>query len=580
MIPIRYREARAARQFTASLHPVLERIYLARGIGEDAQLRLDLGELLPPEQMLNIDKACDLLIEMLERRAPILIVGDFDADGATSSALAVSGLRAMGFPNVTQLVPNRFDYGYGLSPEIVDVAAQHQPALIVTVDNGISSHAGVQRAHELGIKVLVTDHHLPGATLPDADCILNPNQPGCPFPSKALAGVGVMFYLLAALRSRLRQHGWFKAQNMAEPRLADFLDLVALGTVADVVPLDQNNRRLVRHGLQLIRSGRCRPGVRALLEVGRRNPASVVAADLGFAAGPRLNAAGRLDDMSIGIACLLAQDEFSARHLAQQLDALNQDRRQIEQEMQNEALALLNTDFSGLEARRSVCLFDPAWHQGVIGILAGRLKERLHRPVIVFAATDSGELKGSGRSIPGVHLRDVLDRVANSQPGLLTKFGGHAMAAGLSLAREHLDLFRETFEHTLQLEAAEELFSPRHYCDGALTPDCFSLEFAELLREAGPWGQHFPEPVFQGEFEVLNRRVLQDKHLKLTLRIPGTDALVDGIAFNQDPFLLADGRDALTALYRLDVNEFRGQRNVQLNIDHLHYLDRTSHASR
>ncbi len=573
MIPISQREARVARNFTSSLHPVLERIYLARGIGEDAQLRLDLSELLPPEQLLNIDRACALLIEMLEKRAPILIVGDFDADGATSAALAVSGLRAMGFPKVDHLVPNRFDYGYGLSPEIVDVAAQRRPALIVTVDNGISSHAGVRRAHELGIKVLVTDHHLPGATLPDADCILNPNQPGCPFPSKALAGVGVMFYLLAALRSRLREHGWFRSQGIAEPKLADFLDLVALGTVADVVPLDQNNRRLVRHGLQLIRTGRCRPGVRALLEVGRRNPANVVAADLGFAAGPRLNAAGRLDDMSLGIACLLAQDEATARRLALQLDALNQDRRQIEQEMQSEALALLNMEFAGVQERRSICLFDPNWHQGVIGILAGRLKERLHRPVIVFASADNGELKGSGRSIAGIHLRDVLDRVASSWPGLLSKFGGHAMAAGLSLARDKFEQFREAFEQTLRVEVAEELFAPRRYCDGALTPDCFTLEFAELLRDAGPWGQHFPEPVFHNGFQVLSRRVLNDKHLKLTLGVPGTGTLVDGIAFNQEPEVLADTRENVSLLYRLDINEFRGQRQVQLNIDHLSYLD-------
>jgi single-stranded-DNA-specific exonuclease len=575
LISVRQRQAKTTAQFGVSLHPVLERVYLARGIGEDAQLRLDLAELLPPEQLLHIDHACALLADMLEQRAPILIVGDFDADGATSAALAVCGLRAMGFPSVDHLVPNRFDYGYGLSPEIVDVAAQRSPKLIVTVDNGISSHAGIERAHELGIKVLVTDHHLPGATLPDADCILNPNQPGCPFPSKSLAGVGVMFYLLAALRGHLRERGWFQQQGIAEPKLAEFLDLVALGTVADVVPLDQNNRRLVRYGLQLIRSGRCRPGIRALLEVGRRNPASVVASDLGFAAGPRLNAAGRLDDMSLGIACLLAQDEANALRYAQQLDSLNQDRRQIEQDMQSDALAILDREIVGLSERRSICLFDPSWHQGVIGILAGRIKERLHRPVIVFALADNGELKGSGRSISGVHLRDLLDRVASSQPGLLGKFGGHAMAAGLSLAPENFEVFRDTLEAILRAEADEEVFALRRYCDGMLTPDCFSLDFADLLREAGPWGQQFPEPVFQGEFNVLSRRVLQDKHLKLTLRVPGSETLVDAIAFNQEPALLADTREGVNLLFRLDVNEFRGQRNVQLNIDHMEYFDAT-----
>ncbi|MDR0780388.1 MAG: single-stranded-DNA-specific exonuclease RecJ [Pseudomonadales bacterium] len=573
---VHQRQARANAQFSASLHPVLERIYLARGIGADAQLRLDLADLLPPAQLLHIDRACELLLDMLEQRAPILIVGDFDADGATSAALAVSGLRAMGFALVDHLVPNRFEYGYGLSPEIVEVAARRVPKLIVTVDNGISSHAGIARAHELGIKVLVTDHHLPGTTLPEADCILNPNQPGCPFPSKALAGVGVMFYLLVALRGYLRERGWFGQQGIAEPKLADFLDLVALGTVADVVPLDQNNRRLVRHGLHLIRAGRCRPGVRALLDAGKRNPAHAVASDLGFAAGPRLNAAGRLDDMSLGIACLLAPDERSAQHLAQQLDALNQDRRQIEQEMQSEALTLLDADLAGLQERRSICLFDPKWHQGVIGILASRLKERLHRPVIVFARADNGELKGSGRSIQGVHLRDLLDRVATSQPGLLDKFGGHAMAAGLTLAPDKFAPFCAALEATLRAEVEEEVFALRRYCDGALTPDCFSLDFAELLREAGPWGQQFPEPVFQGEFKVLSRRVLHDKHLKLTLRVPDSDALVEAIAFNQDPALLADPREDVNLLYRLDVNEFRGQRHLQLNIDHLEYSDSPS----
>jgi len=573
LIDIRERQARTAAQFSRDLHPILQRIYAARGVGDDAQLQLELAGLLPP-QLLHIDRACTLLCEMLERQAPVLIVGDFDADGATSCALAVSGLRAMGLRQVDYLVPNRFDYGYGLTPELVDVAAARQPALIVTVDNGISCHAGISRARALGIKVLVTDHHLQGATLPEADCILNPNQGGCAFPSKALAGVGVVFYLLVALRGRLRELGWFARQGIPEPRLADYLDLVALGTVADVVPLDQNNRRLVRHGLQLIRAGRCRPGVTALLEASNRNPATVVASDLGFGAGPRLNAAGRLDDMSLGIECLLAQDPLHARQLAQQLDTLNQDRRQIERGMQDEALALLeaaNLDIGG--ARRSVCLFDANWHQGVIGILASRLKDRLHRPVIVFAAASEAELKGSARSIGGIHIRDMLERVASRHPGLIGRFGGHAMAAGLSLARDSFAPFCDALEQVLQDEVEAEVLEPRRYCDGNLPRDCLTLEFAELLREGGPWGQHFPEPTFLGEFTVCTRRVLAEKHLKLVLQVPGTNDLVDAIAFNQDAPLLADTRDAVSLLYRLDVNEFRGQRQLQLQIEHLEFLD-------
>jgi len=443
------------------------------------------------------------------------------------------------------------------------------------VDNGISSHAGIDRAHALGIKVLVTDHHLPGASLPDADCILNPNQPGCPFPSKALAGVGVVFYLLIALRGLLREQGWFTARALPEPNLAGMLDLVALGTVADVVPLDNNNRRLVNYGLQLIRNGKARPGIVALLEAGNRNPARVIASDLGFAAGPRLNAAGRLDDMSLGIACLLAQDSFTARRLALELDSLNQDRKSIEQGMQHEALKLLDGEFPVGEQCRSVCLYNDSWHQGVIGILASRLKDRLHRPVLVFAdaGEEAGMIKGSARSIPGIHIRDMLDRVASLHPGLLNKFGGHAMAAGLSLPRESFSAFASAFEAVLQAEVDEEVMQPYLYSDGVLSEDCMTLEFAELIRSSGPWGQHFPEPVFEGEFTVISRRILAEKHLKLTLQLSGSNLMIDAIAFNQDASILADTRERVGLMYRLDVNEFRGQSQVQLMVEKLDYQD-------
>ena len=560
-------------EFSLPLDPVLRRIYLARGINTDEALQLELAGLHHPRQMLNIDTGVRLLYEQLQQGGRILVVGDFDADGATSSALTVLCLRNMGFGSVDYLVPNRFEYGYGLTPEIVGVAQQRKPDLIVTVDNGVASHEGVECARQHGIKVLVTDHHLPAETLPEADCILNPNLRECSFPSKALAGVGVVFYLMLALRSFLREQGWFADRGIAEPNLASFLDIVALGTVADVVPLDQNNRRLVHHGLNVIRSGRGRPGIRLLLELAGKQYSSVTASDLGFVVGPRLNAAGRLDDMSVGIECLLAATEHQARALAVQLDAYNRDRRNIEQDMQEQALALL--EHTGLEADSDspgICLYQPEWHQGVIGILASRLKERFHRPVIAFADAGSGDdgsllIKGSARSIRGLHIRDLLDIVAKRRPEVLSSFGGHAMAAGLTLQKADFESFRETFQSVLQEHVSPELLEEKRYSDGELMGQYLSLDFARQLQEAGPWGQHFPEPCFHGRFQVLDQRVLAERHLKLVLSVPGNDMAIDAIAFNLDASLLARQLENVDVLYRLEVNEFRGNCKPQLMIE-------------
>lgn len=561
-------------QLDDTLHPVLRRVYATRGIVRHEELNLELAGLLPPDQLKNCREAAQALFESMQDEQHVLVVGDFDADGATSCALFISCMKAMGYGKVSFLVPNRFEYGYGLTPEIVEVARQQNPDLIVTVDNGIASHEGVLAAARAGIRVLVTDHHLPGDTLPEAACILNPNQPGCPFPSKALAGVGVVFYLMSALRSCLREADWFERQAIPVPNLAGFLDLVALGTVADVVPLDQNNRRLVKHGLGIIKSGRGRPGIRALLEVAGRNPASVVASDLAFAAGPRLNAAGRLDDMSLGIACLLEDDPGKARQMAIRLDELNRDRRQIEQDMQTEALDVLShLDVSDADLL-GICLYEAGWHQGVIGILASRIKERYHRPSIVFAdagVDEKGEaiIKGSARSIEGIHIRDVLDALATRYPTLLQKFGGHAMAAGLSIRQADFAAFAAAFEEILGSAVDPEDLQKVTWVDGELTPECFSLDFASLLREGGPWGQHFPEPLFTGNFEVLSSRVVGEKHLKLTLQPSGSQALIDAIAFNVEPALLQARLNDVELAYRLDVNEFRGQVNPQLMVDQI-----------
>ena len=551
--------------------PILRRLYAQRGIATPGELDLQLSNLHSPWQMLAMEAAVDRVTAALHGAEHILIVGDFDADGATSSAMAVAALRDFGAAEVGFLVPNRFEYGYGLTPEIVDLAAQRSPDLIITVDNGISSVDGVAAARDRGIDVLVTDHHLPGDTLPDAAVILNPNQPGCSFPSKNLAGVGVMFYLLLALRARLREAGYFEARAIAEPHLGSYLDLVALGTVADVVPLDFNNRILVRGGIERIRSGRARPGIAALLEVAKRESPRLTATDLAFAVGPRLNAAGRLDDMSVGIECLLCEDPFRARALAAELDAMNRERQHIERGMEEEALrALESLKFDSDSLPAALVLFDPGWHQGVVGILASRIKDRFHRPVIAFADAGDGELKGSGRGIEGLHLRDLLAIVDARNPGLMGRFGGHAMAAGLSLPVAHFDDFAAAFTAATAGQSQGLVLEAVCETDGALEPQDFSLANAELLRDAGPWGQHFPEPLFDGEFELCAQRIVGEQHLKLRLRPVGAEQEVDAIAFRVDTERWPDpGVRRVRAAYRLDVNSWRGEQSLQLLVEQL-----------
>jgi single-stranded-DNA-specific exonuclease len=550
-------------------HPVLRRVLAARSIAGAQDLDTGLSGLLRPSSLLGMDAAVDLLVQALEQQQRILVVGDFDADGATSSALMVLALRAMGADRVEYLVPNRFEFGYGLTPEIVAVAATRSPGLIITVDNGISSISGVEAARRLGVPVLVTDHHLPGASLPAADAIVNPNQPGDNFPSKALAGVGVAFYVVMALRQRLESLGWFERGGIPRPNLAEYLDLVALGTVADLVPLDRNNRILVQQGLLRIRSGQCRAGIRALIEVAGRNIRRLVTADFGFAVGPRLNAAGRLDDMSQGIECLLSDTREEASALAQRLDALNRERREIESDMKQQAMQVvqrLHIDSDALPL--GLCLYDAEWHQGVIGILASRIKERFHRPVIAFARSGENALKGSARSIPGLHIRDALDAIAAHNPQLLQKFGGHAMAAGLSLAESDLPAFQSAFEAELGRRLAPDALEGVLESDGQLGPDDFDLELSELLRDAAPWGQGFPEPLFDGEFTVISQRVLGGAHLKMAVRPDGSTRTLDAVAFNQASRQPETG-ERVRLVYRLDSNEYRGALGLQLIVTYM-----------
>ncbi|HID9656401.1 TPA: single-stranded-DNA-specific exonuclease RecJ [Serratia marcescens] len=568
---LRRRPAADDTHLPASLPPLLRRLYALRGVQGEQELERGVKGMLPWQQLDGIDDAVSLLQQALADGRRIMVVGDFDADGATSTALTVLALRSMGGVAVDYLVPNRFEDGYGLSPEVVEQAAARGAELIVTVDNGISSHAGVDVAHAKGMQVLVTDHHLPGETLPAAEAIVNPNLRGCAFPSKSLAGVGVAFYLMLALRARLRDSGWFEQRTLAMPNLAELLDLVALGTVADVVPLDANNRILVYQGLNRIRAGKCRPGIRALLEVANRDARQLAANDLGFALGPRLNAAGRLDDMSIGVALLLSDDIAQARMLANDLDALNQTRREIEQGMQVEALQLCDQlERTSTELPYGLAMYHPEWHQGVVGILASRIKERFHRPVIAFAPAGDGILKGSGRSVPGLHMRDALERLDMLNPGLMMKFGGHAMAAGLSLEEARFDEFRQRFGELVGEWLDPAMLEGVIWSDGELAMQELSLTTAELLREGGPWGQAFPEPTFDGKFRILQQRLVGEKHLKLMVEPLGGGPLLDGIAFNVDTTLWPDSSVREVELaYKLDVNEFRGNRNVQLLIQHL-----------
>ena len=555
-------------QLPDDIHPVLRRVYAARAIDSIDELDYSLDTLLPPSLLGGMDKAVALLQAAIIERQRILVVGDFDADGATSCALSLRALRALGAADVHYLVPNRFEYGYGLTPEIVAVAAGQEPDLIMTVDNGISSIEGVAAAREQGIRVLITDHHLPGEQLPAADAMVNPNLPGDAFPSKNLAGVGVAFYVMLALRAQLRAIGWFATRGLPEPNLGLYLDLVALGTVADVVPLDRNNRTLVHQGIRRIQAGRCVPGIQALLEIAGRGLQRVVAADMGFAVGPRLNAAGRLDDMSVGIECLLSDDPGAARDMATRLDNMNRDRKHIESDMQSRALDVIAAlELKDDELPLGLCLFDPDWHQGVIGILAARIKERFHRPVIAFARSGEGELKGSARSVTGLHIRDALDAVAVRHPGLIDKFGGHAMAAGLSLAEANYPAFAVAFNEEVARHLSVDDLTGIIYSDGELTAQELSLDTAQLLRDASPWGQGFPSPLFDGEFRVVSQRVVGEKHLKMTLQPADGNNQIDGIAFNTTA--LPAGCQQVHMAYRLDANEYRGIVSPQLIIEHI-----------
>jgi single-stranded-DNA-specific exonuclease len=553
--------------FPTDLHPALQRVYQARGLRLADELDLGLKHLLPLTGLLGVEQAVASLYQALQEQRRIVIAGDYDADGATASALMVRALKSFGAHQVSYLIPDRFTAGYGLSCELVEQAEAIGAQLLLTVDNGISSLAGVARARAGNIDVIVTDHHLPGESLPEALAIVNPNQPGDRFPSKALAGVGVAFYLLLALRRALREGKWFARQGISEPNLAEYLDLVCLGTVADLVPLDRNNRILVQQGLLRIRAGRCAPGILALLQVAGRDHRRITAADLGFAVGPRLNAAGRLEDMRFGVECLLSDDAASALERAQRLDALNGERRHIEAQMKIKADALMaQVSLSTERMPLGLCLFDEHWHQGVIGILASRIKDQYHRPVIAFAPGDEMSLKGSARSISGVHMRDVLALIDSRQPGLIARFGGHAMAAGLSLARERLPAFSAAFEQAVSEQLKGVAPMAEILSDGPLRAQDFSHGAASALRYAGPWGQGFPEPLFDGEFQVLSQRFVGEIHLKLALSLDGATP-IDAIAFRWGDKPLPGER--VRIVYRLDLNAFRGSENVQLIVEYL-----------
>ncbi len=545
------------------LSPLLSRLYVGRGVVSKDEVDHSLKNLLPPDLLKGMGDAVELLTGLIRQQARILIIGDFDADGATSSVLMVHGLRSLGAEQVDYLVPNRFEYGYGLTPEIVEVALQRNPDLIVTVDNGISSHEGVDFARENGIKTLITDHHLPGNQVPKADAILNPNQQGCDFPSKNLAGVGVAFYLLSGVRRELRESHWF--EHRSEPNMADYLDLVALGTIADVVPMDYNNRIMVQEGIRRIRAGRLRPGLKALSALSGNRIQTITSSDLAFGVAPRVNAAGRLEDISLGIECLLADDENRAQELASRLDKLNLERREIENEMKQQALNFLSALklTKDTEEKVGICLYDEGWHQGVVGVVASRIKDEFHRPVVAFAKVSDSELKGSARSISGLHMRDVFETIAARNPDLLQKFGGHAMAAGLTLHPANLTTFAEQFDIEAKRWLTEEDLTQTVITDGNLGED-YSISLAREIGQICPWGQGFPEPLFDDDFEIVDQRIVGGRHLKMKLRpLDGADS-IDAIAFNHDR--LVEGRVKRIA-YRLDVNEYRGMESLQLIVD-------------
>lgn len=552
---------------TLSDNPLLNRLYQSRGVKSPKELERGLAFLHRPQQLANIDQAVDLLLEIRQTQGRIVIVGDFDADGATSTALTLIGLRQLGFEQVDYLIPDRFSQGYGLSVAVAEMVLAKGADLVLTVDNGISSFEGIDLLKANGLKVLVTDHHLPADKLPNADAMINPNLPDCTFPSKSLAGVGVAFYLMLALRGRMRELGYF---NGNEPNLADLLDLVALGTVADVVPLDQNNRILVFQGLQRIQAGHCRAGIKALAEISKRDISRLQTADLGFAIAPRLNAAGRLENMSLGVELLIAENMDIARQLAFELDSLNQTRKEFEQEMKTEALAICAKlpALTDKERVGGVVLYQSDWHQGVIGILASRIKDQFHRPAIAFAqeSEDSEFLKGSARSIEGLHMRDLLERIDTAYPNLILKFGGHAMAAGLTIHQDNFLKFQTAFDKTMAEMVSPEQLQGIIYTDGELSANEFQLDTARLLQQAGPWGQHFPEPVFEGRFKILQQRLLADRHLKLLVENE-YGMLFDAIWFNVDVRKYPDlSIKNAKIVYKLDINEYRGNINLQLFI--------------
>ncbi|MDH5517773.1 MAG: single-stranded-DNA-specific exonuclease RecJ [Gammaproteobacteria bacterium] len=566
----RYVSDQAVKQIHG-LHPVLQAVYQHRGVSSADEIDNQLSRMHSYESLLGMPVATAAIVAAIQAQQSILIVGDFDADGATSTALAVRLLRQFGAKHVDYLVPNRFDFGYGLTPELVEYAATLKPDLIITVDNGISSIEGVRLANERGIKVVVTDHHLAADQLPDAAAIVNPNQPGCPFPSKSIAGVGVIFYVMMAVRAALRQTNWF-ADGRSEPNLANVLDLVALGTVADVVALDRNNRILVDQGLKRIRAGKCAPGISAILTVAGRNQLNCVASDLGFAVGPRLNAAGRLDDMSLGIECLISDDLDVCQQIAEQLHSLNTERRSIESGMLDQAMEALDGLTKTIDSKAlpsAIVLFNESWHQGVIGILASRIKEQFYRPVIAFALSDNDEIKGSARSLKGLNIRDALDQVDKTYPGIIKKFGGHAMAAGLTIHKDMFEQFNAAFTEVVAGCLSESDLTQSLNTDGELTVDDFTMTLAEQLRYAGPWGQQFPEPLFDNFFEVMEWRVVGEKHLKLKLQPTDAALMIDAIAFNTTAEQLGQNSDKIRAVYKLDVNEFRNNKTLQLMIEYL-----------
>ena len=560
----------------SQLSPILKKIYANRGVTSLDQISYKLSDLTDYSLLKDIDLASTIVAQAIIKQKRILVVGDFDADGATSCAVMLRSLRAFGLTNVDYLVPNRFDYGYGLSPEIVDFAAdveaEFKPELIITVDNGISSIAGVDRATELGIQVVVTDHHLAGNVLPAASAIVNPNQPGCEFPEKSIAGVGVAFYLMLAVRAVLRDSGWFDGARQ-EPNMAKFLDLVALGTVADVVPLDTNNRILVESGLQRIRRNKACVGINALLTIAGKSIEQCSSQDFGFVIGPRLNAAGRLDDMSVGIECLLSDDYSVALQYATTLNQMNIQRREIEGEMLQQAMVLLDKQVSAFDdcddLPDAMALYDEQWHQGVVGLLASRIKEKFHRPVIAFADAGNDEIKGSGRSIHGLHIRDVLDAISTKHDGIIDKFGGHAMAAGLTIKKNNFARFESAFNEQVSLVLRPEDLTNVSETDGSIDVEYLSIETSEQLKYASPWGQLFPEPTFDDEFKILNWRIVGEKHLKLELVKPDTGECYSAIAFNKTDEDLPVANDNIHIVYRLDVNEFRGKRNLQLIVQHI-----------